>query len=192
MYFLALVQCFDNSLPSADSPWIRVRRFRRYYQVAVTSHAPFRVLEFPLGGDTPCCAISVSRRSHTLIELLWSPGLIREFMERGGTSQVSVRPPLSVRTCCSDPGRITTPDHKERSMLFHLRVTDETPAIIAFRDSITRHSDWLFTLRGTVSGGGRSRIHRRLLAPTQNSLPAVVSLTGWAHPTRFSKRCSSC
>jgi len=153
MYFLALVQCFDSSLPSADSSWIRVRRFRRYYQAAVTSRFPSRFLGFLLGGDTPCCAISISRRSHAFIELLWSPGLIRDFTGRGGTSQVSARPQLTVRSCCHDPGRTTAPDHKERVMLFLKYHTLETPTIMTFRGSITGHSDWLFTLRSAVSGG---------------------------------------
>ena len=103
MYFPARVQCFDNSLPSADSPWIRVRRFHWYYQVAVTSRFPFRFLRFLLVGDTLCRAISVSRRSHAFIELLWSPGLFRDFTGRGGTSQVSARPQLSVRACSKTP-----------------------------------------------------------------------------------------
>ena len=57
----------------------------------------------PLVSDTLCRAISVSRRSHAFIELLWSPGLFRDFIGRGGTSQVSAKPQLSVRACSWTP-----------------------------------------------------------------------------------------
>jgi len=56
-----------------------------------------------LGGDTPCCAISLSERSHAFSDLLCSPGLFRDFMGRSGTSQVSVDSRLSVRTCSPTP-----------------------------------------------------------------------------------------
>ena len=55
-----------------------VRRFLRYYQGALTSCVSSRRVSFPSLGDTPCCAIALSGRSHSLSDSLWSPGLFRD------------------------------------------------------------------------------------------------------------------
>jgi len=56
-----------------------VRQLQRYYQGTLTSCDWSRVASFPSLGDTSCCAISTSERSHSFSDLLWSPGLFREF-----------------------------------------------------------------------------------------------------------------
>jgi hypothetical protein len=157
MYFFALVQCFDNPLPSADSPWIQVRRFHRYYQVAVTSHTPFRVLGFPWRRYLTSCDFRFEKvaRLHRIALVTRSvPGFREERRDLSSVRETSiVRSRLLLRP---------RSDHRSRpyrrGMLF-LRVSRrETPTIRNFGGSITGHSDWLFTLRSTVSSDGRSRI----------------------------------
>jgi len=80
-----------------------------------------------------------------------------------GTSQVPVRPQLSVRTCSLTPVGSLPQTILRASNVVPGIGTAETPAInFEFRGSIARHSDWLFTL------------HREDYSlPMQNSLPAV-------------------
>jgi hypothetical protein len=192
MYFLASGQCSDSSLPSADSSWIRVRRFHWYYQAAMTSRFPFRVLWFPLVRDTPCRAIAASRRSHAFVELLWSPGLIREFMGRGGTSQVSVRPQLSVRTCCYDPGRITVPDHiRKGDVVPQLKDTGNSDSV-----KISRLNNRAFRLAVYAS---QRRFRRQMIShPLTITRPHAKLASGGGQPYRVgsshkvSERCCTC
>ena len=76
--FPIAVQNSGDSLPSIDSPRGWVHRFLWYYQIALTSCDSFCRTSFPSLGNTSCCAISTSGRSHAFSDLLWSPGLVRE------------------------------------------------------------------------------------------------------------------
>jgi len=48
----------------------------------MTSCASFRRVSFPSLGDTSCCAISPSGRSHSRTDSLCSPGLFRDFTRK--------------------------------------------------------------------------------------------------------------
>ena len=156
-----------------------VRRFRRYYRDALTSCNSSRRVSFPSLGDTSCRAIATSERSHSFTDPLCSPGLFRDFT-RKPQDLPSSRESSIIRSHLFQRPRSDRPFQTiaKRSMLLPVRRRRKLRQRCEFRDSIARHSDWLFTL------------HREDYSlPMQNSLPAVgQTLPGGLSPTRYSAK----
>jgi hypothetical protein len=139
-------------------------------------------LRFPSFGDTSCCAISASARSHAFTDLLCSPGLFRDFT-RKPQGLPSFRKSSIVRLPCSPtPVGLLPQTITRRVMLFLLSARQKLQRWEVFRGSIARLSDSLCTLRSNDYSFPRNTRFRWWVRPYRVGSTHKVLYEGFVMP----------